>query len=137
LSAAGLDPAAPTAWLAEGLVPYLSPADNDRLVAGITGLSAAGSRLAVEYINADFAHVPDLMENIAADITEWVRDLWKGGVGGDPVEWLNRHGWIARTDDPVQLARSYRRAPAPMFESALGAGLTPPLFVTATLPVSG
>ncbi|WP_459977593.1 class I SAM-dependent methyltransferase, partial [Mycobacterium avium] len=40
LSAAGFDPAAPTAWLAEGLLIYLPPEAQDRLFDNITALSA-------------------------------------------------------------------------------------------------
>ena len=43
LKAAGLDTAAPTAWLAEGLLIYLPPEAQDRLFDNITALSAPGS----------------------------------------------------------------------------------------------
>lgn len=46
----GFDTAAPTAWIAEGLLPYLPPQAQDRLLDNITTLSAAGSRLATENI---------------------------------------------------------------------------------------
>lgn len=41
---------APTAWIAEGLLPYLPPEAQDRLLDNITALSAPGSRLATENI---------------------------------------------------------------------------------------
>jgi methyltransferase (TIGR00027 family) len=44
------DTTAPTAWIAEGLLPYLPPEAQDRLLDNITALSAAGSRLATENI---------------------------------------------------------------------------------------
>lgn len=47
LRAAGFDPAAPTAWLAEGLLRYLPGAAVRELFARITELSAPGSRLGV------------------------------------------------------------------------------------------
>src|SRR6202034_4592312 len=49
---AGFDTHQPTAWSAEGLLPYLPPDAQDRLFDNITALSAPGSRLATE-------HVPD------------------------------------------------------------------------------
>ncbi|WP_460356609.1 SAM-dependent methyltransferase [Mycobacterium sp. ZZG] len=52
LTAAGFAPAAPTAWIAEGLLGYLPPEAQDRLLDTITALSAAGSRLAVEAVPA-------------------------------------------------------------------------------------
>ncbi|OBF61554.1 SAM-dependent methyltransferase [Mycobacterium sp. 852002-53434_SCH5985345] len=48
LRAAGFDPAQPTAWSAEGLLGYLPPEAQDRLLDTITELSARGSRVAVE-----------------------------------------------------------------------------------------
>jgi methyltransferase (TIGR00027 family) len=48
LTGAGFDPARPTAWSAEGLLGYLPPAAQDRLLDTITDLSAPGSRVATE-----------------------------------------------------------------------------------------
>jgi methyltransferase (TIGR00027 family) len=48
LRAAGFDPARPVAWSAEGLLGYLPPEGQDRLLDTITALSAPGSRLATE-----------------------------------------------------------------------------------------
>ena len=48
LRIAGFDPAQPTAWSAEGLLGYLPPEAQDRLLDTITELSAPGSRLATE-----------------------------------------------------------------------------------------
>jgi methyltransferase (TIGR00027 family) len=48
----GFDPSAPTAWIAEGLLIYLPPDAQDRLLDSITELSASGSRLATEHMDA-------------------------------------------------------------------------------------
>src|SRR6201998_2530844 len=48
LRAAGFDPGRPTAWSAEGLLGYLPPKAQARLLDTITELSAPGSRLATE-----------------------------------------------------------------------------------------
>ena len=48
LREAGLDTNRPTAWIAEGLLGYLPPEAQDRLMDNITALSAEGSRLGVE-----------------------------------------------------------------------------------------
>ncbi|MGA8545465.1 MAG: class I SAM-dependent methyltransferase [Mycobacterium sp.] len=52
---AGFDHTQPTAWIAEGLLGYLPPEAQDRLLDNISALSAAGSRLATEAI-------PDMSE---------------------------------------------------------------------------
>jgi methyltransferase (TIGR00027 family) len=48
LQEAGFDPARPTAWIAEGLLGYLTAEAQDRLLDRITALSALGSRFATE-----------------------------------------------------------------------------------------
>ena len=53
LREAGFDPSAPTAWIAEGLLVYLPPDAQDRLLDNITALSAPGSRLATEHMDAE------------------------------------------------------------------------------------
>jgi methyltransferase (TIGR00027 family) len=48
LRTAGFDPSRPTAWSAEGLLGYLPPEAQDRLLDTITELSVPGSRVATE-----------------------------------------------------------------------------------------
>ncbi|UMB68651.1 class I SAM-dependent methyltransferase [Mycobacterium paraterrae] len=48
LKTAGFDPAEPSAWSAEGLLGYLPPEAQDKLLDTITELSAPGSRIATE-----------------------------------------------------------------------------------------
>jgi methyltransferase (TIGR00027 family) len=50
LTAAGFDPARPTAWLAEGLLMYLPAESQDRLFEQIGELSAPGSRISAEAV---------------------------------------------------------------------------------------
>nr|WP_241666447.1 class I SAM-dependent methyltransferase [Mycobacterium marseillense] len=48
LLSSGFDATQPTAWIAEGLLNFLPPDAQDRLLTSITGLSSSGSRLAAE-----------------------------------------------------------------------------------------
>lgn len=48
LQEAGFDPACPTAWIAEGLLGYLTADAQDRLLDQVTTLSTPGSRFATE-----------------------------------------------------------------------------------------
>ena len=52
---AGFDPARPTAWLAEGLLPFLPAAAQEAMFDSIDKLSEPGSRVAVEIFGADEA----------------------------------------------------------------------------------
>ena len=48
------DPLIPTAWSAEGLLPYLPAADRNLLFERVAELSAAGSRVAAEGFGRGF-----------------------------------------------------------------------------------
>ena len=48
---AGFDQDRPTAWIAEGLLIYLPPEAQDRLLDTVTALSAPGSRIATEHMD--------------------------------------------------------------------------------------
>jgi methyltransferase (TIGR00027 family) len=54
----GFDVDQPTAWIAEGLLIYLPPEAQDRLLDNITALSAPDSRFATEYMAAGMT-LPD------------------------------------------------------------------------------
>jgi methyltransferase (TIGR00027 family) len=104
LKAAGFDPTKPTAWSAEGLLPFLPPEAQDLLLDNITALSAPGSRLAAEYMKSAgaLATIVDLM-NQAVD--RWrqhgfdieMTDLWYLGERNDVAEYLDGRGWKATT----------------------------------------
>ncbi|MEV4396303.1 SAM-dependent methyltransferase [Nonomuraea sp. NPDC049607] len=117
LRAAGFDPARPTAWLAEGLLIYLSPAEAARLLDGIGALSAAGSGLAFEHDPAASAALAERARTMPE--LRRIATLWKGGLGEDAVARLNARGWRARTVDASALAARYgRRAPGGAFLTA-------------------
>ncbi|MEU5433598.1 SAM-dependent methyltransferase [Streptomyces sp. NPDC020719] len=102
LREAGFDPAAPTAWLVEGLLVYLT-ADEAAGVLGVVGeLSAPGSRIAMERGSGTVVR-PDGPE--LARITE----LWKGGLGGATVDWLREHGWAVDEYELRELSERYGR----------------------------
>jgi methyltransferase (TIGR00027 family) len=107
LTAAGFDRAARTAWLAEGLLLYLTPTEASRLLIDMGELSAPGSQLSFEHgsiaTSALFAQARTLpgMSQYAA--------LWKGGLGEDAPGWLARHGWQPQFHDRAALAAAYGR----------------------------
>ena len=102
LRAAGFDPAQPTAWSAEGLLGYLPPDAQDRLLDTITELSAPGSRLATESAPNPQAGDEDKIKERMRHISERWRahgfDLDMAGLVyfGDRNEaaaYLREHGW--------------------------------------------
>jgi methyltransferase (TIGR00027 family) len=101
LKDAGFDPAAPTAWIAEGLLIYLPPEAQDRLFDNITALSAPGSRLATEHM--DMSKLPD---DWAQRLTERSRlsgsdidlaDLFYTGERNTAGDYLTAQGWAVTT----------------------------------------
>ncbi|MCD9140883.1 SAM-dependent methyltransferase [Streptomyces albireticuli] len=89
LLGAGLDPSAPSAWLVEGLLPYLSAAENDALLDEVGKLSAPGSELAMDHIDSRtkggaLAEVSGTLDGLGA--------AWRSTLD-DPAAWLTAHGW--------------------------------------------
>jgi methyltransferase (TIGR00027 family) len=119
---AGFDAGQRTAWIAEGLLGYLPPDAQDRLLDRITALSAAGSRLALESIPNMQQLDDDRIEQRMQSLTEAWRnygfdldftDLVYLGDRNDVEKYLNTHGWetvgtatsdlfVANGLDPVQ-----------------------------------
>jgi methyltransferase (TIGR00027 family) len=126
LTAAGFEPDAATAWLAEGLLSYLSPGEATRLLADVTTLSAVDSQLAFEHGGIAHGTVFDQAQ-AAAQMREYTA-MWKGGPGPEAPDWLAGHGWRVRLHDAVDLSGYYRR-PVP---AGAGGG-----YLTATRGSSG
>ena len=102
LTAAGFDPSRPTAWSAEGLLGYLLPEAQDRLLDTVTALSAPGSRFATESAPmsgpADEERMRERMQGVAErwrdhgfhlDLTELVYF----GDRNEAAGYLAEHGW--------------------------------------------
>jgi methyltransferase (TIGR00027 family) len=118
LRAAGFDPTAPTAWLAEGLLMYLPADAQDRLFTLIGELSAAGSRVSAEtapahaeerrqQMRARFKKVADelgLEESV--DVGEL---MYRDEHRADVTDWLNEHGWRADAQPATEEMRRLGR----------------------------
>lgn len=102
LRAAGFDDTAPTAWSAEGLLVYLPPEAQDRLLDNITELSAPGSRLATEYhpdsgagIAERATKMSDQWSDLGLDLN--LADLFYAGERTPVADHLQQHGWQVST----------------------------------------
>src|SRR5580693_6537523 len=71
LRAAGLDPTKPTAWSAEGLLPFLPPDAQDRLLDNITALSPTRSQLATENLQGAGGGVQTMADHMRAVTDQW------------------------------------------------------------------
>ncbi|OBI80685.1 class I SAM-dependent methyltransferase [Mycobacterium sp. 1245805.9] len=97
LRRAGFDAARPTAWAAEGLLAFLPPEAQDRLLDDVTALSADGSRLMAEV----FSNTGASGDALNAASEKWrangldiaLGDLGFPGERTDAATYLERHGW--------------------------------------------
>ncbi|MEW9531656.1 SAM-dependent methyltransferase [Microbispora sp. NPDC049125] len=109
LTEAGFDHAVPTAWLAEGLLLYLTAGEAAALLSGAGELSAPGSRIAVEQGATGHGHGTSLASVRDLPAMEEYVSLWKGGLDADVADWLGGHGWRPRRHDLTSIAASLGR----------------------------
>ncbi|WP_428342841.1 class I SAM-dependent methyltransferase [Mycobacterium sp.] len=130
LTAAGFEAGQPTAWLAEGLLPYLPAEAQDRLFEIVTGLSAPGSRVAVEAFSlgtgdnearrvARRARFDRMRQRLGLDINVETLTYQEGGRI-DAEDWLTGHGWqVSGVSNTDEMARLGRAIPADLADEAL------------------
>jgi methyltransferase (TIGR00027 family) len=133
LREAGFDASAPSAWSAEGLLPFLPAAAQELLFERVHALGTAGSRIAVEAPGPGFMdqaardrqrqtmqRVRDLMARLEPerDIPE-VQDLWYFEEREDVGDWLSRHGWAVTVTPAEDLMARYDRRPPEGIEDAV------------------
>lgn len=123
LAAAGFDRTQPTAWLAEGLLPYLPSDAQDRLFDMFTALSAPHSQVAIEVFGM----------NSRSNSQRWLRMRERLGLDvnvqaltyhepdrSDAAQWLTDHGWQVQTvDNREEMARLGRPVPQDLAEDAV------------------
>jgi methyltransferase (TIGR00027 family) len=144
LRQAGFDPSVPSAWSAEGLMPYLPAAAQELLFERVQELTAAGSRVAVEalgpkFLDPDFrAKRRERMERIRAVAAEVdpqrqiprTDELWYFEEREDVGEWFGRHGFDVTVTPSLELMDGYGRRAAKEVEDTVPGNL----FVAAHKP---
>jgi methyltransferase (TIGR00027 family) len=125
LQQAGFDPSAPSAWSAEGLMPYLPAAAQELLFDRVHGLTVAGSRVAVEALGPKFldpeyrAKRRERMDRIRSLMAEVdpqreiprTDELWYFEEREDVGDWFRRHGWDVTVTPSDELMAGYGRKP--------------------------
>jgi methyltransferase (TIGR00027 family) len=126
LRQAGFDPSAPSAWSAEGLMPYLPAAAQELLFERVHGLTATGSRVAVEALGPKFLDPEfrtkrrermDRVRGLMAELDPQreiprTDELWYFEEREDVGDWFRRHGWDVTVTPSLELMAGYgRRAP--------------------------
>jgi methyltransferase (TIGR00027 family) len=104
LTAAGFDPARPSAWIAEGLLLYLPAAAQGQLFAGIDALAAAGSRVALEEavpMPPEVFEAKQAEERAAGEPNTFFNLIYNERYA-PAGEWFTARGWTAETTPLVQ-----------------------------------
>ena len=120
LREAGFDVTEPTAWAAEGLLPYLPAEGQDLLFERIADLSAQGSRVGVEAFGAGFfdpeylasrrERMRQMREEAGVDDdTPDVQDLWYIEDRAEVTDWFSARGWEVSAIEAVDLMKRYGR----------------------------
>jgi methyltransferase (TIGR00027 family) len=123
LRESGFDADAPTAWSAEGLLPYLPATAQDLLFERVQDLSTPGSRVAIESFGAGFFdpeylaerrdQVRKLREQAGEDSdAPDVADLWFIEERTNVQDWLSAHGWSVSVASAADVMHRYGRDPA-------------------------
>jgi methyltransferase (TIGR00027 family) len=118
LASAGFDPAAPTAWLAEGLLIYLPPEAQDRLFDQITAQSVVGSTVGTEYAPGIATFDADKARKMTAPLREQGLDidmstLVYAGERSHVMEYLRGKGWQVTGSPRAELFARLGLQPAP------------------------
>jgi len=136
LRARGFAPELATAWIAEGVLPYLPPEAQLGLIDRIRALAAPGSRLAFDCIIGDPTTGSRLAELSARSGIEMQR-LLAGGEGPDLAGVLRDGGWTVDEQPTRALAEHYGRDLGDPFADGHDRPSEPPwldtMFTTAEL----
>ena len=103
----GFSPDRPTAWLAEGLLVYLSAAEAADLLSNVGSRSAPGSRISFENSVLPGSSLLDQTRDMPS-MREFT-GLFKGGLGEDAAAWLASRGWQTSDHSLETLAATYGR----------------------------
>jgi methyltransferase (TIGR00027 family) len=111
---AGFDPSRRSAWLAEGLLPFLPNVAKDLLLSTVHDLTAPGSSISIESIEdmAALRRDPNFEEiwsrmgrRMGLDVTE----LWPDQENYHADRWLTEHGWTVSTARATDVGQQYQR----------------------------
>ena len=131
LTEAGFDSSLPTAWLAEGLVPYL-PADAEtQLLHTMHEFSAPGSRISIECYTDRYELANGPAADYARQMGMDMAQLFNFEDRPAPDDQLLEHGWKLERERSDEAANAYGR---PLTEFEQETMLNQQYFLTAELP---
>ncbi len=113
LVAAGYDPSRPSTWLLEGLLYYIPEPDTHRMLERVAAVTAPGSRIAADIVNAAALTLPH-MRGLLNVFAKWGCP-WLFG-SDEPEALFDRYGYEVRAVQPGEPAADFGRWPDPVPE---------------------
>lgn len=111
LQATGYDPTLPSTWLLEGLLYYIPEPDTHRILERVAAISAPGSRIAADIVNAAALALPHMHGLL--DVFERWGCPWLFGTD-EPEALFNGHGFTVQATQPGEEGADFRRWPDPV-----------------------
>lgn len=137
LTAEGFDPRRLTAWVAEGLLPYLALGAQTALLGAIHALAAPGSVLVLDRI-AGHPTAADRLQDLSSRSGIDMEGLLAQGDGADASAVLTAQGWEVHEEPTARLAERHGRDLSDPFSGGGSESSEPPwldtVFLTARLP---
>jgi len=110
---AGFAPGEPSLWLAEGVFFYLEENSVHSILAGLSGVAAAGSWLGCDFVSASFLTSPWMSDALSSMAARGMP--WRSGTDA-PEALLAVHGWEAEVRQPGEPGISPERWPYPVLQ---------------------
>jgi methyltransferase (TIGR00027 family) len=141
LQQAGFDASQPTAWIAEGLLGYLPPDAQDRLLDNLTALSAPGSRFATESMpNINQLDEGKIQERMQTLTQSWhdhgfdidMAELMYPGDRNEVATYLDTHGWQTLASSTAELFAANGLPPITDDDDDMQAEFASLAYITAT-----
>ncbi|MFF0050832.1 SAM-dependent methyltransferase [Streptomyces sp. NPDC005498] len=122
LRTSGFDPARPTAWVLEGVLPYLSAAVEQRLISTVSELSATDSAIGYEILQGqetDEVRNSSIYEDTERKMGVHLSELFDADGRPDSARALGEAGWEMSGDSVYHFTEWYGRGPRPGTDDAI------------------
>ncbi|MFF4346211.1 SAM-dependent methyltransferase [Streptomyces sp. NPDC001530] len=122
LTARGFDRHRPTAWVIEGVLPYLPAETERRLIATVIDLSAVGSRIAYEILQdqeTEKVRNSSIYDDTEAKMGVHLSGLFSPDARPDSARDLGAAGWSVSSESVYRYTEQYGRGPKPGVNDAI------------------
>ncbi|WP_327290513.1 SAM-dependent methyltransferase [Streptomyces sp. NBC_01198] len=109
LAGSTFDPGRPTAWVAEGVLPYLTAEQARQVITDVGRLSAPGSRLVFEHSDKPGPDPRAATAALSTPGANRISAMVRGGLGPGGRDWVAGQGWTIHVTERGDLGPRYGR----------------------------